>query len=235
MQFINNTIERICQENEVYESVLSLNNKHILELGCGKAFITRKIATAGEGRTMVATEVDEIQHVLNTQVDDLPNVKFTLAGGECIPEADETFDVVFMFKSLHHVPLEGMDNTLKEIHRVLKPNGVAYISEPVFDGDFNELIRLFHDEEIVRRAAFKAIKKSINDGLFTLQEEIFFNTPRNYDNFEDFENRLIKVTHANHSLSKALLGQVREQFSRHMTDNGADFFTPIRVDLLTKV
>ena len=234
MLFINKTISRTCQENEVYESVLSLDNKHILELGCGKAYITRKIATTGEGRTMVATEVDKIQHDLNTQIDDLPNVSFVLAGGENIPEADETFDVVFMFKSLHHVPLESMDDTLKEIHRVLKPKGVAYISEPVFEGDFNELIRLFHDEETVRKAAFESVKKSIDDGLFTLKEEIFFNAPRHYENFEDFENRLIKVTHTEHSLPDELLERVRKQFSQHMTDNGADFVTPIRVDLLAK-
>lgn len=235
MQFINKEISRSCQENEIFESVISLDNKHLLELGCGKAFITRMIATKGKGRTMVATEVDKIQHDKNSQIDDLPNVTFKLAGGEKIPEEDGTFDVIFMFKSLHHVPLESMDDTLKEIHRVLKPDGVAYISEPVFDGDFNEVIRLFHDEEVVRKAAFESVKKAIDNGLFTLQEEIFFNAPRHYKNFEDFENRLIKVTHSDHNLPEGLLEKVRQQFSQHMSADGADFVTPIRVDLLAKV
>jgi len=235
MEYIKASIEHNCQENEIYEEVLSLDNKRILELGCGKADITRHIATTGAGRSVVAMEVDKIQHDKNLEIDNLPNVKFTLAGGEDIPEDDQTFDVVFMFKSLHHVPLESMDDTLKEIHRVLKPGGLAYISEPVFDGDFNEVIRLFHDEEIVRKAAFAAVKNSIENGQFKLQEQIFFNAPRHYKNFEDFEDRLIKVTHSDHSLSEELLEQVKQEFSKHMTDNGADFLTPGRIDLLTRI
>jgi len=235
MEFTKSPIEHNCQEDEIYESVLSLDNKHILELGCGKAYLTRRIATAGVGRAMVAMEVDKIQHEKNLEIDDLPNVKFTLAGGEDIPEDDETFDVVFMFKSLHHVPLESMDDTLKEIHRVLKPGGIAYLSEPVFDGDFNEIIRLFHDEEIVRKAAFNAVKKSVDNGQFKLRDQIFFNAPRHYENFEDFENRLIKVTHTDLNLSEELLERVHQQFSKHMTDNGADFLTPGRIDLLSRL
>lgn len=234
MKLIQSPIERICQEDEIYENKLSLDNKHLLELGCGKAYVTRKIVTTGTGRSIVATEVDEIQHEKNLQIDDLPNASFKLAGGENIPEDDATFDIVFMFKSLHHVPLESMDDTLQEIHRVLKPGGLAYLSEPVFDGDFNEVLRLFHDEEMVREAAFNAIKEAINQGLFQLQEEIFFNAPRHYENFEDFENRLINVTHENHQLPEALLQRVRQQFSKHMTENGADFLTPARVDILRR-
>lgn len=234
MKLIQSPIERICQEDEIYENKLSLDNKHLLELGCGKAYVTRKIVTTGTGRSIVATEVDEIQHEKNLQIDDLPNASFKLAGGENIPEDDATFDIVFMFKSLHHVPIESMEDTLKEVHRVLKPNGLAYISEPVFDGDFNEVIRLFHDEEIVRKAAFNMLEKSTVDGLFELQEEIFFNAPRHYNNFEDFENKLIKVTHMDHNLPEALLERVRQQFSKYMTDNGANFFTPGRVDILRK-
>lgn len=235
MQFIQKNIEHICQEDEIYENKLALDNKHILELGCGKAYLTRKIATTGTGRTMVAMEVDKIQHEKNLLIADLPNVTFKLAGGESIPEGDKSADVVLMFKSLHHVPLDSLDDTLKEIHRVLKPGGLAYISEPVFDGDFNEVIRLFHDEEIVRNAAFDALKKSIDNGLFELEEEIFFNAPRHYQNFEDFENRLIKVTHSDHQLSEELLEKVRAQFSKHMTAEGADFLTPGRIDILKKL
>lgn len=234
MEFIKSPIKHNCQENEIYESVISLDHRHILELGCGKALHTRQIANAGTERSMVAMEVDKIQHQKNLEVNDLPNVKFTLAGGEYIPEDNETFDVVFMFKSLHHVPLESMDDTLKEIHRVLKKDGFAYISEPIFDGDFNEIIRLFHDEEVVRKAAFDAIKKPIDNGQFKLQKQIFFNAPRNYKNFEEFENKFLKVTHTEHTLSEELLKRVRQEFSKHMTDSGADFLTPGRVDLLRK-
>lgn len=53
--------------------------------------------------------------------------------------------------------------------------GLAYISEPVFAGNFNELLRLFHDEELVRLAAFNAIKQALDCGLFSLEKQYFQN------------------------------------------------------------
>ena len=234
MKFIPENISHICHENEIYEKVLSLDGKRILELGCGKAMITRGIATTGDNRQIVATEVDETQHQLNLKITDLPNVNFVLAGAQDIPEDDASFDIVLMFKSLHHVPQDMMEKSLQEIHRVLKKGGIAYISEPIFDGDFNELISLFHDEEIVRKAAFAAIKASLARDDFELVEEITFNTPRHYDDFDDFNRRFLQVTHTDHELSDELLTTVREKFQSSMTENGADYLTPVRVDILRK-
>jgi len=222
-----------CSEREIYEQ-LPLDNKTILELGCGKADITRLIATGGAGRKITATEVDEIQHAKNLLIDDLPNVTFIIAGSEKIPVDDASFDIIFMFKSLHHVPTDLMADALREVERVLKPGGIAYISEPVFKGDFNEVLRLFHDEELVRAAAQKAIKQALGNKSLTLLEEVNFNSPMSFKNFEDFENKIIKVTHTQHALSPQLQQQVEDQFALNMGDDGANFLMPIRVAILQK-
>jgi len=223
-----------CPEAEIYNRLLTLDNSHILELGCGSAEITRNIATSGSNRTITALEVDEIAHAKNRQVSDLPNVTFALAGAQKIPLADETVDIVMMFKSLHHVPLDLMPTSLHEINRVLKPGGLAYISEPVFAGDFNDILRLFHDEQKVREAAFAAVKKVVDDGLFHLVEETFFNSPATFRDFNEFEENTIKATHSFHSLDDALYQQVKQRFEQHMGADGAHFHMPIRVDLLKK-
>ena len=224
-----------CPEAEIYNRLLLLDNKHILELGCGSAEITRNIATSGANRKMTALEVDEIAHAKNLQITDLPNVTFALAGAQEIPLDDDSVDVVFMFKSLHHVPIELMEPAMREIRRVLKPGGLAYISEPVFAGDFNEVLRLFHDEEIVREAAFSTVKKAVDEGLFSLVEEIFFNTPKKYESFAEFENHTINATHSQHKLDEALYDLVKQRFEQHLGDDGAHFLMPIRVDLLQKL
>jgi ubiquinone/menaquinone biosynthesis C-methylase UbiE len=227
-------IELSCPESEVYENILMLDGKHILELGCGNADITRNIATAGKDRRITALEVDRVAHDKNTQITDLPNVTFSLAGAQDIPLEDETVDIVLMFKSLHHVPLEMMQPSMQEISRVLKPGGLAYISEPVFAGDFNEVLRLFHDEQEVRQAAFDTVKKSVEDGLFKLVEEKFFNSPMRFGNFQEFENNTIKATHTDHDLDDELYQLVKQRFEQHIGDDGANFLMPIRVDLLQK-
>lgn len=227
-------IDVTCPEPEIYNRLLSLDNKHILELGCGGASITRKIATSGTNRKITALEVDEIAHKKNLQITDLPNVTFELAGAEQIPLANESVDIVFMFKSLHHVPMELMETSMHEIRRVLRPGGLAYISEPIYAGDFNQVLRLFHDEKTVREAAFDTLRKSVDDGLFELVEEIFFNSPRRYEDFAEFENHTIKATHSNHKLDEKLHTLVKHRFEQHVGNDGAHFFNPIRVDLLQR-
>jgi SAM-dependent methyltransferase len=127
-----------------------------------------------------------------------------------------------------------MDTALSEIARVLKPGGLAWISEPVFAGELNEIMRLFHDEKIVREAAFAAVCRAVEDGRLSLNEERFFNTRSLFDSFEQFDARMIRVTHSNHALSPELYREVQEKFAAHLTSDGATFLNPQRVDLLQR-
>ena len=234
MHISDENITRCCPEQDIYNTLLQLDNQRILELGCGKAEITRAIATDGMARHITALEVDEIQHRYHQRINDLPNVTFIKAGAEQIPCPDSSFNIVLMFKSLHHVPIERMERALQEIHRVLQPGGVAYISEPVFAGDFNDLLKIFHDEEAVRIAAFNAVKQSVDSGLFSLQQQCFFNAPMHFDDFADFEQKILNVTHTDHHLPNDLFASVKQQFESHMSSNGAHFQMPVRIDLLHK-
>ncbi len=227
--------ERICDEREVYEQLLSFQDADVLELGCGKADKTLAIAEGGKVKSIVALEVDEIQHDENMSRTVPDHVRFELGGAQAIPAADQVFDIVMMFKSLHHVPTDLMDAAMAEIHRVLKTDGVAYISEPVFSGDFNEILRLFHDEQAVREAAFAAVSRAVATGRFELVSQNFFSTPVHFADFAEFETKILKVTHTRHNLSEALYSQVKQKFMSHMTQQGASFNMPIRVDLLRKV
>jgi ubiquinone/menaquinone biosynthesis C-methylase UbiE len=221
-------------EPELIEERLGLDGTRILELGCGRAQLTRLIATTGRDRSVLALEVDEVQHALNLAIDDLPNVRFELGGAQAIPAADASFDVVFMFKSLHHVPPELMPVALREIARVLKPGGLAWISEPVFAGEFNEILRLFHDESRVRRLAFESICESVAAGTLELVEQVFFRAPVAFRDFSEFEKLVLGVTHTRHRLTPELLAEVRSRFEAHQTADGVRLAQPIRVDLLRR-
>jgi len=223
-----------CDEREILEALLPFEGADVLELGCGKAEKTRMIVNAGKVATITAMEVDRIQHAENLRIADLPKVTFALGGGEAIPAPDGKFDIVLMFKSLHHVPLDKMGQAMAEIHRVLKPGGLAYFSEPVFAGDYNEIMRLFHDEEAVREAAFACLRKAVLDGLFEFVDERFFATESRFESFAQFESRVLQVTHSDHRLSGELHDTVRSRFMAHLGPQGARFRQPMRVDLLRR-
>lgn len=219
-------------EGDLLDALLKLSGASVLELGCGKADKTCMIA--GKAASVLALEVDEIQLALNRININLPNVVFEHGGAEKIFAADSSFDIVLMFKSLHHVPVERMDDALSEIRRVLKPGGMAYISEPVYAGKFNDILRLFHDEKQVREAAFAAVQRAVASGLLTLVQQKFFLQPMHFEDFSQFEAQVLKVTHTDHRLTPELLATVRSAFNSRMTPDGARFLMPIRVDLLKK-
>lgn len=234
MQLTNPDITRTCQESEIYESLLKLDRASVLELGCGKAEHTKTIARTHPGARIVAAEVDRLQHAKNLASERPPNLSFADFGAQAIPLEDASIDVLMMFKSLHHVPLPLQDQALREIHRVLKVGGFAYVSEPVFAGALNDIMRIFNDEEVVRRAAFETLQRAVEAKRFELITETFFLVPARYADFAEFEKKHFQVTHSERSVSEAQRAEVERLFNRHLGPEGVKLAQQIRVDLLRK-
>ena len=234
MQIADPTQTALHNEVKLMLAELPLAGARVLELGCGRAEKTRTLAEGGGVAEILALEVDAIQYARNLEVKDLPRVRFAHGGAESIPAPDASFDLVVMLKSLHHVPMGKMNQALAEIARVLKPGGLAWISEPVFAGDLNEIMRLFHDEQVMREAAFAAVCRAVDSGLLALERQIFFQTRSHFADFAQFDARMIRVTHSDHRLSPELYETVRQKFTAHLTPEGATFLNPQRVDLLRK-
>lgn len=220
---------------EQISELLPLEASRLLELGCGAAFTTRRLAETFPACEIVAMEVDRIQHEKNLLIPDLPNVTFKFGGAQAIDLADNSIDAVIMLKSLHHVPVADMDTALAEIGRVLRPGGLAYISEPVYAGDFNEILRLFNDEKAIREAAFEAIKRAVERGPLVLERELHFHSISRFNGFEEFESRVLGATHSDFDLDDELYAQVKARFTPHIGKDGiAEFLNPMRADLLRK-
>jgi len=233
MKLLEEDISQTFNEHYIVET-FNLNNKVILELGCGAAAMTQKIAETGFERKIIAYEVDSIQHEKNLKLE-LDNVEFVLNGAENILLEDASIDAVFMFKSFHHIPKDLMTKALEEIKRVLKPGGLAYISEPLFKGEQNELIAMFHDEEKVRIDAFNAIENFVERDEIKLFKEMFFYQESSYKNFEDFKIKQMNLSYNDDDISKELEKKVKEKYlSFANKDESAYFLKPFRVDILQK-
>lgn len=110
---------------DLIQRFLPVQRSRLLELGCGAALTTRKLAEYLPIGEIIAMEVDRAQHDKNLLIDDLPNVRFVYGGAQTIDLPDESIDAVIMLKSLHHVPVDDMRPALKEIARVLRPGGLV--------------------------------------------------------------------------------------------------------------
>lgn len=225
----------INEELDLLQSLVDLEaHPRIIELGCGAADLSRKLLDRCPGCEITGLEVDQRQHAKNL-LNPRQRLHFVRAGAQAIPISTETFDLALMLKSLHHVPVTQMEDALSEVHRVLHPNGLLYVSEPVFAGALNEVMRLFHDEEMVRAAALRAIHEAVSSGAWEQVSETLFEVPVHYRDFADFEQRLIAVTYVNHQLDAAMLQRVRARFEPHLGADGAHFVRPMRVNLLRRL
>lgn len=234
MQIANTSIHQTASELELIHQHLDLAGATVLELGCGKAQLTRAIAEQFAVNKIIATEVDTLQHAANLASDTPANIEFRAGGAQAIDLPDSSVDVVFMFKSLHHVPVDLMPQAFQEIARVLKPQGSLWISEPIYAGAFNEVLRLFHDEQRARTAAFQQTQQAVDTGLLQLKQQIFFNAATHFADFAEFEQRIIGVTHTKHVLNTELYEKVKTAFNQHVSSTGAHFSSPQRVDWLQK-
>lgn len=234
MQIAGPVDQPVISELIVLGEMLKFDGARVLELGCGAAEKTRLIAERTGVSAIVAAEVDQIQHAKNLEIPDLPKVTFEAFGAESIAAPNASFDIIILFKSLHHIPAALLDQSFGEMFRVLKPGGHVYISEPVFEGELNEVIRLFNDEEVVRTGAFAAITRAVESGQFQLVEERFFRNIVKLQSFAQFEQGLINVTHSERNVSPELLVRIRERFESFRKPEGFMFEVPNRVDLLVK-
>jgi len=222
----------VIDEADFFEEVVSVKGARVVELGCGKAAFSRKLLHRGIAGLVDAFEVDALQHAANIAATPVAGLRFALAGAEAIPLPDRSRDVVVMLKSLHHVPMGLLDRALAESARVLVDGGWLYVSEPVYAGDFNDIVKLFHDEGEVRAAAYAALRRATDAGVLRWDREIVFDTPLHFRDFDDFVDRIVRVTHSRIALDPAVEAEVRCRFARFQSTDGAHFVRRMRVNLL---
>jgi SAM-dependent methyltransferase len=220
-------------ELDVLAALVPLAGQDVIELGCGAAALARKLLTRYPDSRVTGMEVDERQHAKNLAAPQ-SGLHFVAGGAEAIPFADASFDLALMLKSLHHVPLPSMSRALAEVARALRPGGHLYVSEPVYDGALNELIRLYNDEGVVRAAAQAAVDAALLTGVWAQVAERRFEMPVAFADFADFEQRMMRPTFADHHIDDAKLATVHAAFDRQVGTGPAHFTRPMHVRLLRR-
>jgi len=223
----------IDDELTVLAALVPLAGQRIIELGCGAADMARKLLGRYPDSRVTGLEVDQRQHAKNLAAPQ-PGLEFVAAGAQAIPFPDAGFDLALMLKSLHHVPLQLMAQALAETARVLRPGGHLYVSEPVYAGALNDLVRLFNDERVVRAAAQAALDEALRTAAWEQVAEQRFEMPARFRDFADFEQRMMRPTFVDHRIDDAMLATVRAAFEPHCTAEGARFTRPMHARLLCR-
>lgn len=118
-----------------------LRDKTLLEYGCGEGWITRDLAM--RGARVHAFDISDEGVKNTTAVLQKANLAdrcvIEQMAAEKLTYPSESFDMSVGFAILHHL---DMPRALAELHRVLKPGGIAVFAEPL---GTNPLINLYRN------------------------------------------------------------------------------------------
>ncbi len=113
--------------------LVDLNNKKILDMGCGEGVWTYEFAKFTAPENVFASDYDPEQiERLKAESQKLkasiPQENFVACPGEALAFEDNTFDIVFHNEVLEHV--QDDQKTIDECLRVLKPGGLMIFFTP---------------------------------------------------------------------------------------------------------
>ena len=103
----------------------------VLDLGCGSGYLTFPMAKENPEANILGLDIVTKtleNNAAQAKKDFLYNLEFKSYDGFKFPCADESFDLIVTRYALHHFP--DIEQSMKEIARVLTPGGKVFISDP---------------------------------------------------------------------------------------------------------
>ena len=103
-----------------------LRGKSVIDCGCGAGEYVRALTNLGADAWGIEYSAEKIDEARRRGV--LPEGRVAVGDVEAIEFADDRFDIALVNEVLEHVPRD--DRGIREVHRILKPGGVAVIFSP---------------------------------------------------------------------------------------------------------
>ena len=108
----------------------------ILDLGTGSGYLAFPFAEKYKQVEVVGLDIVEKtleENQRKAELDGINNLRFVSYDGMDFPFDDNSFDIVISRYALHHFP--AIHDTFREISRVLKKNGIFFLSDPTPNDD----------------------------------------------------------------------------------------------------
>ena len=146
-----------------YEEVIkSLSgNETILDIACGSGFGTHLLSTHSTGKVFGGDLSTEAINLCDNSYNK-DNLSYEIMDGTKLKFEDNTFDVVVSFETIEHTT--RFHEMIKELKRVIKPNGIIYLSTPniKINSPTGIVTNPYHTQEWDYVEFYKIINKHFN-------------------------------------------------------------------------
>ncbi|RJO60538.1 class I SAM-dependent methyltransferase [candidate division WS5 bacterium] len=106
-----------------------LEGKDILDIGCGYGWFELNALNRGVSKITAMEVTENDLKTIKTEIKD-KKVDFRVGSATKLPFEDNKFDTAVCWEVVEHIPKNEENIMLNEIHRVLKSNGVLYLTAP---------------------------------------------------------------------------------------------------------
>ena len=128
---MNNPIRGYLQEIQEVKMLRHMTSirgvEQVLEIGCGNGNGTMLIKKYFEPQKITAVDLDERMIEIARRKRHDPSVEYRVMDASNLDFANNTFDAVFDFGIIHHIP--NWKDCISELKRVLKPGGAVILEE----------------------------------------------------------------------------------------------------------
>ncbi|MGG8360265.1 class I SAM-dependent methyltransferase [Bacillus cereus] len=112
---------------EMVKNITELQNKQIIDIGCGGGIYTKELALMGAKNVVGLDFSKEILQAAKENCNNFSNISFIHGDAHNIPYPNETFDIVISRAVIHH--LQDIPTFLREASRILNKNGVLILQD----------------------------------------------------------------------------------------------------------
>jgi SAM-dependent methyltransferase len=133
LEFTGERFMTECQGEMVYEhwhryliAREHVKGKRVLDVASGEGYGTHLLSGVAESVVGVDLSADAVAHASKKYTSH--NLQYIAASCTQIPQPDHSFDVIVSFETIEHI--REQEAFLREINRLLKPDGLFIISSP---------------------------------------------------------------------------------------------------------
>jgi O-antigen biosynthesis protein len=164
-----------------------VSGKVVLDIACGSGYGSDYLSKAG-AKKIIGVDISEetIEYCKKNYPDN--GIEFLQGSVDKIPLADKSVDIIVSFETIEHVDEKAQLNFLKEVKRVLRPEGIFVVSTP------NSLIypkgNEFHLKELNPEEFNNVLKKNFKNVEMFYQDDVECSYVYSQENLENLNNSL---------------------------------------------